>query len=124
MIPERYRQGVQNADWHTAASSDQAEANYNTRMTQALAAKSRQNGIKRVNNDTWQSAALGKGASNIAAGVTAGIDKYKENFGKVYTAVLPTIRGLKPRTADPMQNVNQRVIPVVKAFVDNRVRGK
>lgn len=123
IIPDRYRQGVEGADWHTAASSDAAEANYNARMQQVLSSKARQAGVKRSSNEAWKTGALTKGVSNIATGLQNSIEKYRTNFGAVYSKVLPTITGLKPRGIDPVANVDARVKPVVTAFHNARIRG-
>lgn len=122
-VQQRYKQGVEGADWHTAASSDQSEANYNASMSRVLSNQSRLKGVRRVDNNVWRAGALNKGVANIVAGINNGIDKYRRNFGAVYEKVIPVVQGLPARTTDPAANVTNRVMPVVMAFHEHRLRG-
>lgn len=116
LIPERYRKGVQGADWATAAGSDQAETNYAAGVTRAITQKLRQAKIREVGNATWQQRSMTKGASSIAAGIQAGLQKYTQNFGRVYAAFQSSLATLPPKTTDPMQNIDTRLKPVVRAW--------
>lgn len=122
LIPDRYRRGVQQADWQTNAGSDQAEQNWMAGVQQAGAAKRRQAAIRAVGNQAWQQASATKGADAIAQGIRNGLNKYAANFGKVYAAAQPAFAALPPKTADPMQNIQNRLIPSVMAW--RRAAGK
>lgn len=124
LIPERYIAGINNANWQAAASSDQSEKNWATGVQQAVADKRRVAGIKRVSDTEWRQMAIEKGAASIGQGIRTGLNKYEQNFGKVYNAALTTIKALPPRTLDSRANVTNRVMPVVEAFKANRLHGK
>ena len=59
-IPDRYRMGVEKADWHTPAKSDQAEKNYADAISKAVAEKRRQKAIAAMSNEDWKRAAKKK----------------------------------------------------------------
>lgn len=124
LIPGRYQEGIQRGKWADAASSDQSEANFAARINQAIQAKSRQAGVRRVGDAAWRAGALDKGVARIGPGLSAALQKYQTNFGRVYTPVLQAVAGLPPRTIDPMGNIDKRLKPVVQAFVANKIRGK
>lgn len=116
LIPERYRQGVQGADWHTPAASDAAESRYAQATQRAISLRSRQAGIRRTSNEQWRSAALA-GADKIGEGIRMHLDKWATNFGRIYTgSVLPALRQLPPPGADAMANIDSRLKPIVRAF--------
>lgn len=121
-IGERYAAGIRRANWADAASSDQAEQNYGTGVQRAIAAKTRQNAIRKVGNQAWQDAAVEKGAPIIGQRVRDSLNKYEQNFGQVYAGVVRMLGSLKPRTLDANANIDNRVKPVVKAWQDNKRR--
>lgn len=121
LIPDRYRMGVQSANWADPASSDQAEQNYATGVTAAVSAKRRQSRIREVGNEVWRSGALNKGATAIGPAIRANLNKYRTNFGRVYNAVLPAIQALPPRSTDAMSNIETRLKPVVAAWQANKL---
>jgi len=124
LIPQRYEQGINRGKWADAAASDQAETNFNQAMSKALQAKSRQTGVRRVGDTVWRAGALNKGVSRIGPGLSDALPKYRENFGKVYTAILSAQAGLPARTIDPIQNIDRRLKPIVAAAVAARIRGR
>jgi hypothetical protein len=115
LIKNRYMAGVDRADWEAGAGSDAAEANYAAGVQEALASKSRQAGVRKAGNARWKDRALTKGANAIAAGVTAGLPAYQENFGPIYDAILSTVARLPARTRDIGENIANRVAPVALA---------
>jgi len=115
-IPDRYRNGIQRADWATAAGSDQAEKNFADAMGQAIAAKRRQAKVKQVSNTDWQAAAAGKGADVIGTRIRDSIEKQSARWAPIYDRVQADIARLPARTVDFRSNVQNRVIGTVEAW--------
>jgi hypothetical protein len=115
-IPSRYTAGVQKADWLTPAKSDAAERNYSDGVGKAVANKTRQRKIAAMSNDDWKNAAATKGAPIIGSRIQGALDKWAQNFAPVYSKVQTTVSALPPSTTDFMQNINQRLVPTVKAW--------
>ena len=115
-IPARYEAGIKKADWQTPAASDEAEANFRAAMEQALAEKRRQKAVASVSNTEWQNAAITKGRPIIGDRIRSALDKWMSNWGPIYDQVVTTVQGLKPRTLDWRENINQRLVPVVEAW--------
>lgn len=121
-IPDRYKQGVQKADWLTPAKSDAAERNYADAVSKAVANKTRQKGIGKVSNDDWKNGAVNKGAPIIGERIRGALGKYDNNFGPMLEAVNSTADALPSRTTDFMANINNRLVPTVKKWKE--VAGK
>ena len=117
-IPERYKAGVAGADWQTPASSDAAEANFATAMQAAIAAKSRQAGIRNTPNSVWQNGATTKGFNNIGQGIRNGLGAYRTNFAPVLDAMNNAAASAPARSTDWRTNINNRLIPVVQAAIN------
>lgn len=115
VIPARYRLGVQSADWETKAASDSAEQLWAQNVAAAAAAKRRQAGIHAAGNAKWQQASMNKGAANIGTGIQNGLAKYTQKFGPILQAMNSAAQSLPPRTADPLANIQNRLVPIVKA---------
>ena len=115
LIQNRYTQGIQGAEWQSAAASDQAEANYAEGVQRAVSRGARREGIMGVTNAQWQQAAINKGGPRITSGIQAGIDKYIRNFGPVLQAITAAVAALPPRTTSAQQNVTNRLLPIIKA---------
>ena len=115
LIGERYRQGINGADWQGPASSDQAEQNWATGVQAAVADGSRRAGILAVTNAQWQTAAIEKGVPNIARGIIAGLQKYQTNFGPILAAMNAEAATLPPRTNSATQNVQTRLLPIIRS---------
>ena len=115
LIPARYRQGVEGADWATSAGSESAEQLYATKVQEAIAQKRRQRGVQRVGNEAWRAAALNNGAPIIGSRITASIGKYQTNFGPVLDAMTRAASSLKPKTGDLATDIANRVTPVAQA---------
>lgn len=122
IVPERYEMGVQNADWKTAVSSEQAKRNWDDGVTAAMQNNSWRRGVENVSNETWKNAAATKGRNSIAEGMRMGADKYVRNFQPVLEAMNQAASSLPPRTSDYRQNITARVLPVVQAA--KRAAGK
>ena len=117
-VPDRYRQGVEVADWQTNASSDQAEKNYAAGVQEAVAMKSRQKGIKNVSNEEWRKLSSEKGAQAIGTAMRLAIDDWEKGYTPIYQAVQSAVAKLPPRTIDAMANIDARVKPIVAAEIN------
>jgi len=115
-IPARYAAGVQKADWLTPAKSDAAERNFADGVGKAVANKTRQRKISALSNDDWKNAAIQKGAPIIGTRIQNALDKWMDAFSPIYSKVLTTVSSLPPSTTDFMQNINNRLVPTVKAW--------
>ena len=117
--PAKYAEGVRGtSNWQANAIA--GEDLFGQKMSEAISNKSRANGISKVSDSEWQSAALDKGASRIGPGMTAAKGKFNTGIAKV----ISTIEGvtIAPRSADPMANVDGRVKPIVAAL--HAIKGK
>jgi len=115
-IPDRYKAGVEKADWLGPAKSDQAERNYADGVSKAVGAKSRQKAIAKLTNEDWKRAAIDKGAGVIGERIRGALDKYDANFGPMYEQVLTKVTALPARTVNWRDNINKRLVPVVEAW--------
>lgn len=118
VVTDRYRAGVQAADWKTKASSSSAEELWKQKLQDAMSKNRRQKGIERVSNEEWRTKAINKGAGRIAEGMRQGADDWAREFAPYHSALQSL--DLPDRVADPMQNVTNRVGAVVKAMVDKK----
>ncbi len=112
-VPAAYAAGVSGASGVIAASIA-AEELYAQKMQESIAAKRRAVKLAEVTDEMWKKASLDKGATRIGAGMTAAKPKFATGIGKV----LDVLHGvtLPARVADPMQNVENRVKPIVSAL--------
>jgi len=80
---------------------------YAQKMQDAISRKSRAAGLRKSSDAEWKKAAGGKGAQRIGPGMLASKDKFARGIAEV----ISTLQGitLPPRTADPLQNVTNRV---------------
>lgn len=115
-IPDRYRAGVGKADWQAKAASDTAEKNFADAMSQAIAKKSRQLGVRKVANTEWQRLASEKGGAVIGDRIRGALDKQAAAWGPMYDAVTAAVPRLAPHTIDFRANITNRVVPVVEQW--------
>ncbi len=115
-VADRYKAGVSRADWVTAASSDQAERNFATKMAEAIAKKTRQLKVKQVSNSEWQSRAIEKGGAVIAERMRGALDKQAAKWGPIYDRVTADVQRLAPRTTDFRTNITNRVVGTVESW--------
>lgn len=118
IIGPRYIAGVRAADWQTAASSAQAEQNYAAGVQAAVAEGRRRAGIMEVSNEQWRTAAEQKGGAVIGQRILGAIDKYTRGFGPILSAMNSAASSLPPRTTSPSQNIQNRMVPIVRAAVE------
>jgi len=110
-VPAAYKAGVAaTTDWQEKAASDDAETLWKTKIDEAAARKARQKAVSAVSNEDWRSAAVNKGSARIGAGMTAAQGKRAQKH-EPYRAAIEGMT-LAPKTADPAQNVTNRVIPI------------
>ncbi len=121
-IPERYKKGVGKADWAGPAGSDEAEANFAGAMTEVIAEKSHQKGIRETDNAFWQKQSADKGGAVIGARIKAAIPRYKTNIRDTMNAAIAASDAAPPKTRDWRENIANRLIPVVEA--ERKAAGK
>ncbi|PCJ07144.1 MAG: hypothetical protein COB10_12335 [Planctomycetota bacterium] len=81
----------------------------------AVARGARREGIMGVTNAQWQQAAINKGGPRIVGGITESIEKYTRNFGPILAAITSAVAALPPRTTSAQQNVQNRLMPIIRA---------
>ena len=122
-IPGRYEQGIMRGDWVTGAASESSEANFAQAMQRAIQSKSRQAGVRRAGNESWQQGSINKGAPIIGQRIQDALSKWEQNFERPYSAVIRQLTQLPPRTLDANQNIDRRLKPIVATWQANKVRG-
>ena len=115
-IPARYTSGVQKADWLNPAKSDAAEKNFADGIGKAISNKTRQKEIAKMTNEDWKNAAVNKGAPIIGDRIRGALDKWQTEWGPKYDAVVSKVAALPPKTTDWRNNINTRLVPVVKTW--------
>jgi len=118
-VPAAYKSGVMaTTDWQEKASSSEAEELWKAKIAEAAAANRRQKAVSAVSNAEWQGKAANVGSARIGTGMSANADKRTRNF-EPYRGAIEGV-SLPPRTADPMENVDARVKPIVSALVETK----
>ena len=118
IVPQRYQQGVEGADWKKGVSNPQANTNYKDGVQRAISENAWKKGVDKISNEEWKNAALTKGASSISEGMRQGQEKYATNFAPILSAINSAVSSLPPRTTDPMANIDSRLKPIVKAAIN------
>ena len=108
-----YKAGVERAT-NVIEKSIAAEQNYVQGIQDAISNNRRVKGLQKTSTADWKSKASTLGATRIGPGMSANTAKYERGMGEVIS-VLQGIT-LPPRTADPIANVQNRVIPIVTAL--------
>ena len=116
LVPVRFEQGVNRADWQQAAKDGQDL--YVTQMTNSDVLARRAKGIDKVSDTEWRKMAVGKGKNIIGTRMKDASDKQVANF-RPYRDALTAV-DLPPKVADPMANLMNRAGAVVKALVDKK----
>ena len=114
----RYKQGVANADWKSAAESEQAEQNYAEGVQEAIAKKRRQKMIQNVSNAEWQERAKNKGGNAIGSAIQQSGQKWAKGFAP-YREVLEGM-DLPAKTRDANTNIDNRLKPIVNKMVEKK----
>ena len=124
-IRDRYVKGIDKASWYDAAVSDEAERNFKDAMSKVIEEERRKKGIERLGSDAaWKDGAKKKGAPVIASRIKDALPKYRANFGDVYSKVIDVVKGLPRRGISWEENIENRLKPVVRAWVENKIRGR
>ena len=119
-VPQKYQQGIQSTNgWKEAAIAGQPL--YEERMRDPEILGKRARALEKTNEAEWKNRAATVGASRIAQGMTANAAKQAANYEPIAQALRAV--NLPARSADPMQNIDARVKPIVQAAV-NASRGR
>lgn len=114
LIPERYKTGVATAEWQQ--NTLKAAQTWKAAMQKIVSTNRWEQGVQKASNEAWRAAAM-QAADVIPQRLKNALDKWQTRFGPIYQSVLGTVQSLPPRTADPIQNVDIRVKPVVRAWI-------
>jgi hypothetical protein len=117
-IPDRYVRKVKKAKWKEAATSDEAEALWKAKVMEAAERKRRKARLEKVSEDEWRHYAVNLGSKRIKESLEGRIDKWASNW-RPFAEALVALE-LEPRTADPEENIDRRVKPVVKTLIDKK----
>ena len=116
-VPARYKEGIQAVTgWKESALAGQKV--YEEKMSNPEVLARRAKAIERIEEAEWKKNALELGAKRIGEGMAKKVDKWDREWAP-YHDVLASLE-LPARSADPMENVDNRVKAVVKALVDKK----
>jgi hypothetical protein len=118
-VPAAYGAGIQRtSDWKGKALAGQGLYEEQMRNQEVLSRRAR--GLEKVSETDWKNKATSLGVTRIAAGMQAGAQKQADN----YEATAEALRAveLPARVADPVQNIQNRVVPIVLAAVNSKKR--
>ena len=119
-VPGKYQAGIQATQgWKEAAIAGQSLYEEKMRDPEVLGKRAR--ALEKTNEAEWKQRAATVGASRIASGMQANSAKQAANFEPIAQALRAV--NLPARSADPMQNIDSRVKPIVQAAV-NASRGR
>lgn len=110
----RYRDSIPTVVWQAAAIAGQDL--YVQRMSdpEILARRARE--ITEVSDTAFRAALLEKGAPVIAGRMAAAAPKMAQGYAPIRSALESLT--LPPRTGDAMQNIDNRLKPVVQTMID------
>ncbi|RSN70333.1 hypothetical protein D9Q81_01295 [Candidatus Korarchaeum cryptofilum] len=117
-IPDRYTRKIKKAKWKEAATSEEAEALWRAKVLEAAERKRRKAGLEKVSEEEWRNLAANLGSKRIKESLEGRIDKWAANW-RPYAEALASAE-LPPRSADPEENIERRVKPVVKTLVQKK----
>jgi len=114
----RWKQEIPKAEWKAASLSAGAVDLHRVKTIEALDAGRREKGIEAVSDAEWRSRTLSKGGSTMASAMNQSADKWAAKT-QPYLDAMKSV-DLPAKTADPMQNIDNRQKPVVQALVDTK----
>ncbi len=113
-VPAAYNAGIQRTtDWKEKALSGQDL--YVQQMQNQDVLNRRATGLQKVSDAEWKNKASSLGTQRIASGMQGAADKQAANYEPIAEALRNV--SLPARSADPMQNIDNRVKPIVAAAV-------
>ncbi len=116
-VPAKYKKGIEGTTGFIEAAVD-GQGNYETKMADPNVLARRGKNLAKLSDADWKNPAATTGASRIGAGMSANADKQARNY-EPYRSALEGLT-LDKRTTDPMQNIDNRVKPVVKTMIDTK----
>jgi len=117
VIPARYEEGTSKAQWAEGAASPQAETNYQAGIQESISENRRQKGVEKAGNTSYRKGCAEKGKQVIGQRITNSLGKYRENVRPSMDAAIAASDAAPPKTRDPMQNIENRLKPVVAAQI-------
>lgn len=117
-IPDRYMRKIKKAKWKEAAASDEAEALWKAKVLEAAEKRRRKAKLEKVSEEEWRNQAINLGSKRIKESLERRIDKWAANW-KPYADALAALE-LEPRSADPEDNIDKRVKPVVMSLINKK----
>lgn len=114
VVAERYKAGVMNTQNQKQASLD-GQRLYEERMMNQTVLARRRAGIEATPDGKWQANAIAKGVTRIGEGMRAGAADQANGYEKTRVALEGLT--LPARTADPMQNIDNRLKAVVSTVI-------
>ena len=117
-IADRYKVGVQNAEWQRPTLA-QAE-NYYSALDKIKAEDRYRKGVSATSDEAWRKGAIEKGAPILPTRLRDALPKWEREWGPLYENVKKVASALPPRTGDFRANVMNRVIPIIEAWKRQR----
>ena len=118
-VPASYGAGIQRtSDWKGKAIGGQPL--YEEQMRNQEVLNRRVRGLEKVSDADWKNKSSTLGVQRIAAGMQAGSQKQVDNYEPIAEALRSV--ELPARVADPVTNINNRVVPIVMAAVNAKKR--
>jgi hypothetical protein len=117
-IPDRYTRKIKKAKWKEAAASDEAEELWKAKVLEAAEKRRRKAKLEKVSEEEWRNQAANLGSKRIKESLEGRIDKWASNW-KPYADALAALE-LEPRSADPEDNIDKRVKPVVMSLINKK----
>jgi len=117
----QYEAGVKDPKKDWASETKAAEGNYEEGVKAAMTRKAFGKGVTKAGTETWVEGAVSKGVSRYGPGVTAGADKYAENFGPYAETIKATTLPKRYPKGDP-RNI-ERVKAIASALRAKKERG-
>ncbi len=103
-----------------AASSKAAQSNYESAMKDPAVLKRRQKNLKKLSEEDLNSAMAATGEAAYNAAVAAKAPKWLEKTTPYLDEIDKVVDTLPAKTRDGVQNVQNRVVPLVKALQDKK----
>ena len=92
-----YNSQVQSAVWKVYAGSEQAEKNYSTGVSKAVAEKMRQKAVNLTDDGVWKAGVSGVGQARYSTGVAASAPRMNSAMSKLIPAIDAERKALGPR---------------------------